>query len=197
MIIGVDIDDVLADFSNTFIDYIQKKHQIRVRKHNLCYFEWYKAWGKTEEEAVAMIYEFLHSREFLSIKPKPGAKEVLWKLKKLGHRFIAITGRPATVDKKTKSWLNKHFPKIFDDYYCTDFHIVKGGKQTKGTICAQLGVDLLIDDYAGYARECVRKKIDVLLFKSPWNHNAKLIKGMTRVNNWEEVFQVINEKYKN
>ncbi len=193
MIIAVDIDDVLADFTGSFRKYLRKEKGVYVRGRDLKVADWWRAWGKTEKEAVKTIFAFLHSPYLLSTKPTRGAKTAMRKLKKDGHKLFVITGRPLAVEPITVKWVERNFPDIFTDIYCTDFHIVKHGKNTKGKICRLIKADLIIDDYPGYARECVANGTKVLLFASPWNRAYKAEAGIIKVKNWRQVLSKIKK----
>lgn len=193
MQIAIDIDDVLADFSEGFIKHIKKVKGVNVEIHDLKVAEWWKAWGKTLEESTKTIYEFLQSEDIMKVEPKTGAIRALKLLKQKGHKLTVITGRPANVHEKTRQWVHDNLPNVFEEVYCTDFHIVNNGKLTKGGICEEIGADLLIDDYPGYAKECLDKGIQVLLFDSFWNHGFELLPGLTRIHNWEEALDYIDK----
>lgn len=186
MLIAVDIDEVLAEFTAAFRLFLRRNKGIMIKPRDLKTADWWRAWGKTKEESVDVIFEFLHSDEAGAIRPKRGALTALRLLKKAGHRFVTITGRPAEIEHRTRHWVEKNFPGIFDHIYCTDFHIVNHGKRSKGSICKQIGADILIDDYPGYAAECIANGMAVLLFESPWNHGFKTVPGLKRVRHWRE-----------
>lgn len=193
MIIAIDVDDVLGDFSEAFIKFIKHQHDVNVDIHNLKVAQWWQAWGHTQEEANAMIFDFLESDEVMHIKPKTGAVRALKILKHAGHVLYVITGRPAKGQERTKQWVHDNMPEVFEKIFCTDFHLVSGGEMTKGSICKQIGAQALVDDFPGYAEECLAAGVRVLLFDSFWNQGYALLAGMTRVHNWDEVIREIEK----
>lgn len=196
MLIAIDIDDVLADFSEGFIKYLKHAHNRDVEIHDLKIEEWWSAWGKSQDQAVETIQEFLKSKQVSELEPKDGAARALKLLKQAGHKLVVITGRPVAAHKMTRQWVHDNLPAVFDEVYCTDFHIVNHNPMTKGTICAELGVDILVDDYPGYARECVGQGVTVLLFESFWNHGFEPTPGIIPVSNWSQVLEYVGKHEK-
>ena len=194
MILAIDIDEVLADFSAGLVKYYKKQHGIKLRNFNIDNTEWWQAWGGTKEGAIGRVYEFVHSNAIMAIKPIKGSRRGIKELKKLGHDLLVVTGRPMAVLEKTVDWLERFYPKVFRGVYSTDFHIVNKGKENKGDICARKGVKLMIDDYYAYCLEALEHNIPTLLYSSSWNKDKKLPTGMTRVNNWQEIVDHINHK---
>ncbi|MEA3450036.1 MAG: hypothetical protein U9Q85_03635 [Patescibacteria group bacterium] len=189
MIIAIDIDDTLGDFSSAFIKHIKKTKHKDVEIHDLKVGEWWNAWGGTREKANEIIYEFLYSENSMQMRTRVGAVRALKILKQARHTLYIITGRPAKVHDRTKKWVKDNLPDVFEEVFCTDFHIVNHGTESKGAIAERIGASVLIDDFPGYAQECLDKGMRVLLFESFWNHGFKETKGITRVNNWDEALE--------
>jgi 5'(3')-deoxyribonucleotidase len=192
MVIAIDVDDTLGDFSSAFIKYIKKIKKRDVDIHDLKLEEWWQAWGNTPENTNKIIYEFLESDDVMRMRPRIGAIRALKILKQAGHKLYVITGRPAKVHDRTKEWVKNNLPDVFEEVFCTDFHIVNHGTETKGKIAQKIGASVLIDDYPGYAKECAELGINVLLMDSFWNHSYNEEKGIERVKNWDEVLNKLN-----
>jgi hypothetical protein len=92
---------------------------------------------------------------------------------------------------KSKKWTNKNLPGIFSDFIATNVHRINGGKN-KGEFCRDLRVDVLIDDYQGFTKECADLEIQSILFSQPWNENLKTTSEfITRARSWKEIPQII------
>ena len=64
--------------------------------------------------------------------------------------------------------------------------------KSKGEFCDDLGIEIMIDDSAGFANECAAPNRKVFLINQPWNKAAKVKPGIIRVNSWEEIMKQIN-----
>ncbi|MFH0892073.1 MAG: hypothetical protein V1867_04815 [Candidatus Falkowbacteria bacterium] len=191
MLIAIDVDEVLADFSSALVEYHNNKYHRGLLGYRPEMKHWWQAWGKTKEGAIGRVYEFINSREVLKIDPIPGAVEGVRALKESGHDLVVITGRPIEAMDETWTWLNVHFPDMFGRAYSTDFHLVNRGKENKGDICARRGVKLLIDDFFEYCLEAREKGVPSLLFTTPWNRDLELPAGISRANNWAEIVNYV------
>ena len=191
MVIAIDLDDTLGDFSSAFIKFIKKTRKHDVDIHDLAVEEWWRAWGDDQKSANETIYEFLYSEDAGRMRPKIGAVRALKILKQAGHQLYIITGRPFKVHELTKKWVADNLPAVFEDIFCTDFHIVNHGAETKGSIAARISAKILIDDYPGYAQECLARGIKVLLMESFWNNGYEAPAGVEKVENWQTVLRKI------
>ena len=61
--------------------------------------------------------------------------------------------------------------------------------KTKGELCKDLNVDLMIEDDPKYAEDCALKGINVLLLDKPWNQNCIEHENIIRVKNWKEILE--------
>lgn len=193
MKIAVDIDEVLADFSQGLVDYHNKKNGVKLSVEKRDHKKWWQVWGDTKTQAVARVYEFIHSAEIHHVRVKRGAKEGVRGLARLGHELVSITGRPMEVYDASKAWLDEHFPGAFKMIYSTDFHLIKGRGKNKGQICAEHGVELMIDDFYEYALECLHERVPVILYTTQWNDMLPLKKGMHRAGDWREVVEIVDK----
>ena len=118
---------------------------------------------------------------------KTHAKEVINKLHDEGWKIVIISFRK---DKylpdpygMTKKWLEDNgikYDKLF----------VNTG--TKTDECIENNVTLFIDDKESHCEDVSKAGIDVLLFTNYYNQKEK---RFDRVDNWDEVYDYIKEKY--
>ena len=193
MNIAVDIDEVLADFANPLDRFVKNKYGIKMDRAKWNTEEWWHTWGGSKTTAAAKIMTFMMSPEFRVIPVVPGAKEGIAKLREMGHELVIITGRPAEIMKQTEKWLDQHFPGCFKEVHSTDFHILKHGHLTKGSLCAKLGARILIDDFPHYAEECIANGVKVILFDTGYNHNYKEHDDIIRVKGWPEAIGAVEK----
>ena len=191
MLIAVDCDDVLADSMGVFIDYYNKYYNKSLTKNHFFTNLWWEVMEDKQDIVIGRYLDFIKSNYFDNIKPVLGAKEALKKLKQK-HELIVVTGRPNSILKKTERWIENYFAGMFNGIYSTNLHFTSGKGLTKGDIFKEKKVDLLIDDYVEFGYECVANNINVLLMDQPWNSQAELPQGITRVKSWQDILDKID-----
>jgi len=194
MLIGIDMDDVLADFINPLIKFHNEVYGTSLTKEQVFSYAFWEVWGGTREEAIRKVAEFHKSNYYDLIQPTPGAVNAVGHLRK-DHGLVVITSRPDNVREKTFEWIKRYFPYRFSGtYFAYNHHIQNKGKR-KSEICRDLGVDVLIDDMLKYATECAENGTRVLLFNQPWNQSTELPPRMERVFSWNDVLEKLIYRY--
>ncbi|MDA3815094.1 MAG: hypothetical protein PF549_01875 [Patescibacteria group bacterium] len=190
MKIAIDIDDVLADFSSSFIKFQKERYNLDLNllKDRLYRKDWIIDSGLSLQEGHKRVIEFVESDGTKNLKVVKGSREAMNKMKDK-FKLIALTGRPASVSILTEEWLNKNFQNTFSSFLSTDAHMFSGSGYNKGEICIENGISLLIDDLPQYCLECVSVDVPTILFNQPHNQyfNEKEYPSITRINSWEEV----------
>ncbi|PIS15814.1 hypothetical protein COT62_01675 [Candidatus Roizmanbacteria bacterium CG09_land_8_20_14_0_10_41_9] len=191
MLIGFDLDSVLADFTTPLIEYHNRYYRTNFHlndhiNHNLA-----GVWNCTPKQAVDRTYRFLRSSYMDRMKPVSGAVEAIDYLRKK-YRMVIITSRPHFSDKITKQWVEHYFPDKFQAIHHTnqfshDYEV----KIRKSAVCRKLGVKVFFEDHLDFAFDCAAENIKVFLLTMPWNKKTeKPLKNITRINSWKEI-----EKY--
>tara|TARA_Y100000034_G_scaffold28162_1_gene33837 strand:- start:2472 stop:3050 length:579 start_codon:yes stop_codon:yes gene_type:complete len=184
MKIGIDLDDVVVGWVPRFIGFYNYK-----TGSNLKFKDWESYYlgeivKKNKKEVRKLIDEFVCSNFYDKIELVEGAKEGVEKLSNY-HEAKFITARPLRYDERTKELLSKfnlNLPLI----NCRDD---EDNFISKGDICNQLGIGLLIEDCRHYALSCAKKGIQVLLFDRPWNQENSLPENVKRVYSWNEILE--------
>ena len=106
-----------------------------------------------------------------------------------------ITSRPDYLKDKTIEQIERHFGDSFSGLFFSSNHYTKrkNSGKSKAEICLDLRVSKLIDDSLEYALQCAEKGLEVFLLSNkdtPWNQNGEY-KGITRVKNWKEIWEVL------
>lgn len=194
MLIGVDLDDVLADTFSNLIAFHNDNYGPYLTKDKFSSWQLSNVFNITEEEAIKRVLEFDDSCYFEGIKPVDGAVDAVNMLKQ-SNKLIVITSRLDNLLEKTEKWLEKYFSNTFSKVYHT-YHSWMGAanKKKKVEICLDLKVDYFIEDSLDYARECAEKGVKVLLYDNPWNQCKELPENIIRVQNWKEIVSIINNK---
>ena len=105
MIIGVDIDEVLANLMDNLIACYNKSHNTEFRRYDFESMRFAETWGGTDEEARQEVKSFFNSAYFHRIRPISQSHEGITRLKELKHDLIIITSRPGFVQEETLNWL--------------------------------------------------------------------------------------------
>ena len=188
MKIGLDLDEVIADFFDALLKFYHKKTGKLYSKEEFKEFKWWPQIGATREEAIKIVDEFHETNDLDDVKPLEHAAESIRHLLK-NNKLIIITGRPSRFKSKVEKWIEHHFGDVkIEVIHAGDFH--KGQATSKAEICKALKIPVLLEDVPETALECANAGIKVVLFDMPWNHNVKH-KNITRVKNWLEALEVI------
>ena len=190
MLIGVDLDDVLAETFFAFDQFHNQRYGTSFTKKDHFTFDLSKFWNVSQKEAGERVKEFNSSKYASEIMPLAGAKEALIELSRK-HEIKIITSRLEEIREETQKWLEEHYPDHdFEVHYANHYYGIE--HQKKSEICRNLGIDILIDDCLEYALECSAEAIKVLLLDNPWNQMDNLPKNVTRVSDWNNIVTHIN-----
>jgi 5'(3')-deoxyribonucleotidase len=164
--IAVDMDDVMADATGRFVEWIANRHGVTIERHELRDDLLQKAGIPYEK-----LREWLREDGFFRyMQPMPDSKEVMRELVQKYEVFVvsAAIEFPQSLREKVE-WLAEHFPFIDWRYIvlCGHKHMIQA--------------DYLIDDHEKNLISFTGKPI---IFTAP--HNIHL-QGYERVNNWAEI----------
>ena len=169
--IAIDMDGVMADTTQQFINYYAKIYGVTVDKETLNGQE--ETGGFPHDKAI--IRSLLYEPGFFRDKPViKDSQEVIRALQDKHEVFIvsAAIEFPSSLNEKLL-WLEEHFPFISWQ------HIVFCGSKTI------VQADYMIDDHI---KNLQHFKGEALMFTAPHNINVTDYK---RVNTWEEVGKLL------
>ncbi len=165
--IAIDMDDVLADATGRFLDYLQARAGVNVTKEQL----WGKDWADVTDIHHSTIREWVYEPGFFrGMTVLPDAQEVVRRLQERYEVFIVSAAMEFPDSLKEKlEWMAEFFPFVDWRYivFCGHKYIIKA--------------DYLIDDHEKNLKPFEGTP---LLFSAP--HNAHLT-GYTRVSSWKEI----------
>jgi len=195
--IAIDVDDVLFDFVNPFLDFWNEKYKTSFKKEDVFSFNLERVFGVLRKEKNEMMNEFYKSPFFKNLHPIPMSQEILSYLKEENENII-VTSRLVGlegIDMKeiTESSLEKNFKGNYSAVFYSKNHETNG--QSKANICEREKASLLVEDCLYYAFECDQKRIPVFLMDTPWNQGDLRGTLITRVKNWEEVLKELNNYF--
>lgn len=186
--VGIDMDSVLADLGPSLISFHNAKYGTNLALEDHIDFDLTKIWLCSEEEVIRRIHEFYETTYFDETVPVAGAQDGVLYLKSK-YDLHLITSRPNHIEEKSLDWLNIYFPDSFKIIHHTNQMAKKGSVyKTKGQVCTENGVTVIIEDALHNAEDCVRVGVKVFLFSQPWNKaKDNLNSNIKRVNGWEDI----------
>ena len=78
--------------------------------------------------------------------------------------MLVVTSRQHVIQDATLAWLDGHYPGLFRDVYFGNHFAMSGKSRSKSEICRAAGAHVLVDDNPGYAVDCARAGLHVLLY---------------------------------
>ena len=186
MNIGIDIDNVISDYDNCFIQECMQ-HDKTLRNNGIInknsadifgMFDW------TPKEAT-VFYRNNAERIATNLTTIPHSKEYIDRLKADGHKIIIITARDFGVYSNphtlTRTWLsNNHI------YY--DKLILTKYPRDKLEKCMENSIHLMIDNSKTVYQDCIKNNIPALLMDTTGNRDI----SATRVHGWKEIYNFIS-----
>lgn len=188
MNIGIDLDDVLADFRKGWLKYYNNRFNTNYKPSEVHSFDLTKVFNVSKDIIEKRIKDFYRTKIFEQLEPIRDSKTSIRKITK-HHNLFVITSRPTWLEQKTTLWLESHFEDSFDKIILSNQF---GNKNintitTKGSICKINNITLIIEDSPGYSHEAALQGIDVLLFDKSWNRVGDFNRRVKRVKSWEEI----------
>lgn len=184
-IILVDMDDVLEDLQEAWINRLNKKFALNVNKSTVTDWNiqiYYP--NLTKDEVFSPLFE----EDFWeNVNPKKDAIEILNKLKKDGYSIYLVTSSAyETLTNKFSKALWPYFP-----FLDTDHIIICNHKQLiKGHVLIDDGVHNLID------KPFKPSYYKILFTANPNKYFNTAETDIKRVSNWYEVYSIIERLFK-
>ena len=188
-IVGVDIDGVLADYPECFIDFINDKVGTDFKAKELNQYNLYEAITDIPTEVMKELkHEFRKSGKLKKVGILPGAKEFLQRLKDKDYRIILLSARPYKKYRRifadTKEWLKEN--DLAHD-------AILWGEDKLNRMIREFGeksVKFFVEDNLKNANS-ISKSTKVYLLNKSYNQGV-LSENVVRVKNLKEV--LLNEK---
>lgn len=184
--IGVDIDDVLADYMSELIRYHNDVFGTSLNKEHFCDGKLTNAGNWSFEEASDILIDFHDSSYYREMKPLEGSQKAINTIVQNDEAYL-ITSRPASIEESTNSWIAQYFPDTFSGIFFANYCHQGGNSLSKKEICDKQGIDLLIEDSRRYALECLNGEREIILMNQPWNEEPIDSDRVKRVYSWEQV----------
>ncbi len=176
--LGVDIDGVVARFSENFCEEMSKiTGKLVLSKDKNLYNKEYMEYADSKTEKC------------FNLPPYEDSLQVLNRIKD-NTEVTFITKRGINNPEKIKAeikhitwqFLDKHFPFYQDCYFMED----------KWILAKQKYIQLMVEDEVSNARK-ISKFCPVLLMTRPWNRGFKLNSNIIPIDSWYEAEYYINK----
>lgn len=188
--VGIDIDDVVVNTASSFLEFYNSKHGTSFVFENIKTYDLDKVVGISPEEARKELDEFFHSECFQKVDLMENAKETIDILAE-HFEIVFITSRPLKYKEGTKDHLGYHFGNLdFEIFHSTGSDYEESG--SKGEICKDYGVDVMIEDNTKYAKDCAEKGVEVILFDKPWNKDKEEEENIIKFEGWKDILKELN-----
>jgi uncharacterized HAD superfamily protein len=192
-VIAIDIDEVLFGFTQRFLAYHNRQYQTNFALHQLTTTAFHTVMGGTADDDKRKVGEFQLEAGNLDGEPVPRAIEVLKRLK-TANELVIITARHANIEQQTRTWLERTFPDTFTDIHFANYWDENRPRRSKGVLCRDLGVQIIIDDQPSYIIDCLEYGVKGILFGDyPWNREVINHPDVRRVMDWCEVEAAVTE----
>ncbi len=173
MIIGVDIDNVIADTEKEVRRILFDKRGVKLHREDIINYSLENIAGIEREDLQDILEMFNQGDIFLKLDVIEGARETMENLKRY-HRIVLVTSRPPSVEDKTRRWLSREqIP--YDELHFAGESKVNG-----------IPYELFLEDQGNFAWELAEDGTFVLLFDAPWNRELAH-ENINRVYNWQDV----------
>lgn len=190
--IAVDVDDVVAGTMEATRLWANRVTGAALTPQDYhtsdTYWEYYNSiWARHGLSDRIRFEQFLTMMETdqSHIPVVEGARAALERLQTT-FDIIFITSRPMAQREATRMWLDEHIGLREAPLYIAHNPKANHDARSKGEICAELGVSLLVDDNPNNCQSALDYGIDAVLFGSyGWNDQAS--EQLPRCATWSEV----------
>ncbi|MEK6840855.1 MAG: hypothetical protein AABX79_02790 [Nanoarchaeota archaeon] len=196
MIIGLNLDGVLAEMMPPLNDFYNRRTGNNFRVRDYKYHDLERTWGCSKQKAVRIVENFYQSPNFLKIRPMPRAQQGIWFLS-ANHRFFSITSRPESTRAITEDFIKRNFGSIIKKVIHTGQYASAASSINKFDICVQEKAGALIEDCLETAIDSANRGLFTFLLDCPYNQfngevSAESIpKNLVRVGSWQKIMEIL------
>jgi uncharacterized HAD superfamily protein len=184
-LIGVDLDGVLVDFNEAFLNCINNKNATNWAKHHVTHYDYQYCIGIEEKEVYETFANMASDGSYARLNPMPLHRLV----NLLPGRVHLVTHRVATLQADTRSWLNEHKVHKYEKLV----HVV-GSKANY--IRSEYGrFNYFIEDSLKNALDVSEVCDTVFLVDHPYNQADSLPSNVIRVHSWTEILEHFITQY--
>ncbi len=195
--IAIDIDDVLADSTETIRHTVNNHLGVNLsyddyRGVEADYWGYYEAvWeahGIHKDVSFGDVEDLMEGHAS-SVAMLAGAEFALSELAK-SYDIVLITAREQKREESTRQWLAEQLPGRQLDVYFSANGRLNNKNKSKGELCNELGADWLIDDSPVNCQSAIGHGVKAVLFDDyGWQHTPPV--DVIRCADWPAVIEVL------
>lgn len=190
--IYVDLDDVLSDTTQSFINILRREFNKSVNFEDIFSFDLKVSFNLTDSEYEHFFHRAHQPDAIMQFSPIEGAIEVLDKWTRLGYHVSIVTGRLTTAHDASLDWLAKH--KVpYHSFTMVDKYSRKNIDRNMAISMeafSEMKFCLAVEDSAAMAQHLSQQMgIPVALIDRPWNRTAKLNHNIQRYASWFDILK--------
>lgn len=193
-IIAIDIDDVLADSTESLRLSVNSKHGVDLTKQHYRIPGPHKKYYERVWEANGIgdkaVYDDFDAEMILDqshVAIVDGADAAIKRLKEK-YDVILITARPDSWGKATRGWFKKNFGGDIELYFSQGYFNETG--KTKGQLCKEFGAEWLIDDVPDNCQTALDEGVGAILFgEYGWHENIP--DNLVQCKTWDEAVEFL------
>jgi len=187
MKIAVDINGVLIDNMENFVEIYNKLHNTQYKKKDITNWEFYSDWGFSDKEFFELFYKTydnMNSIKFID----SNAPKIMKRLNKI-HDVYLLSALDSLYESLLIEKLSNH--NIKKDIQYKEVIIVP---DRPWDLKAQHEFDVYIDDNPNLIEPIKKlKNRYLLLYDQPWNRKEVSEVNIIRVYNWKKIFKIIDK----
>ncbi|HKL23216.1 MAG TPA: hypothetical protein VJ895_00525 [Candidatus Nanoarchaeia archaeon] len=191
MKIGIDLDDTLWKFHESFFKFYNNKFGTNYKVQDYWIYNLETFLGIEREETNELFEEYESLEEYKYIPLLDGVKEGLDFVYKNFEEVHYLTARPIFHENLIKNRLSK----IIEEEPILFFQLDENRKriEDKSDYCIRNDISIMIDDGYHNLEGCSEKGIKSFLIDYAWNRDKNLNGNIVRVKNWKEIVEKLEE----
>lgn len=196
--IAIDIDDVVAMTSEAVREWANEKAGMTLGAHDYFlteadYWNYYEAVWEKHGVASLSLEDFLETMDASQghIRAMEDARRVIRALKSEYDLVFMTARRPAHKDS-TRVWLDEFIDSSVP-LYLSHNPFANEVAQSKGELCAELGIDMLIDDNVDNCHSALQYGVDAIVFGN-YGWNVDVPDGVVRCQSWSQVEEYLRDQ---
>lgn len=180
MLIGIDVDGVVADLHSEWIRRYNRDYRDQITAEQLT--QWDAEKWPIKRECGKKIYDYLRQPDlYKDVKPFPGAVDSIKDLRDRGHRVVYVTSNAKGMTDQKWEWLERYEFLPSGRYTAEDLVVAHDKRLVK--------TDVLVDDKLATV---MRHPYPTILMDQPWNRS---LNWSTRALDWPDAMSMLETNY--
>lgn len=181
--VAFDIDSVIADTMTLFLDIARDEHRINhLSYEDITSYDLSTCLSISRPVIEAIVNRIQDGGYRASLKPIPGAPDVLAKVGRCHRPLLLVTARP--YPGPIRAWMSEYLP-----FQPSDVEIVATGSfDDKINVLTERNISCFVEDRLETCYALHAAGVTPILFRQPWNRRRH---PFTEVSSWQELESMI------